>query len=82
MPLFLQERERARCYAGEGGRKSGELFAAARPEVSGKNEFSPRNDGPYGLKYEALQRGNAPERSERLEGGGFFNNILQHKIFQ
>ena len=30
-----------------------------QPEVNGKTEFFPRNDRPYGLKYEAFQPENA-----------------------
>ncbi|WP_300810278.1 hypothetical protein, partial [uncultured Desulfovibrio sp.] len=44
--------------------------SAARPKVSGKTAFFPRNDRPYGLKCKAFQTENALERFNFEKGEG------------
>ncbi|HJA76102.1 MAG TPA: hypothetical protein H9774_04460 [Candidatus Desulfovibrio gallistercoris] len=48
--------------------------SAARPKVSGKTTFFPRNDRPYGLKRVAFQTDKALERfafeKGKTRGGG------------
>ena len=43
--------------------------SAARPKVSGKTAFFPRNDRPYGLKCEAFQTENALKARWGRDGG-------------
>ena len=45
----------------ENGENARRRHSAARPEVSGKTAFFPRNDRPYGLKRVAFQTKNALE---------------------
>ena len=40
--------------------------SAARPKVSGKTAFFPRNARPYGLKFNAVQTENALKSAVRL----------------
>ena len=55
--------------------------SAARPGVSGKTAFFPRNDRPYGLKSKAFQAENALKNLKRAEeaaasGAAFFADAL------
>ena len=67
-PLGL---ERFTFEKGENARRR---HSAARPEVSGKTAFFPRNDRPYGLKRAAFQTEVALERftfeKGETRGGG------------
>ena len=46
----------------EKGENARRRHSAARPKVSGKTAFFPRNDRPYGLKCKAFQTEIAPDR--------------------
>ena len=47
------------CFNFEKGETRRRRHSAARPKVSGKTAFFPRNDRPYGLKCTAFQTENA-----------------------
>ena len=60
-----ENRESDRAFSFEKGKREA-AASVALPKVSGKSVLFPRNDRPYGLKWEAFQTENVLEKKGRI----------------